>query len=314
MSVSSRLREGANYPIGKVNLLINNLKDKIVVITGSTRGFGYTVAREMLTAGAVVVVSGRSEQALQDAIQSLEADGRVAGWVCDVRQEQQVYALARQTVEKFGHIDIWINNAGYSAGSGVVLDIHPEQVIDMFHTNDMGTFYGAQAALHYMLARKDGTLVNIYGAGSDGKAASPMGMYATTKMWITSFTRTLAVELKGSGVKVLAFSPGMMMTDMLVNPVVVGQRGKEKMKNFGFVLRMLVRPPQEAAQLLVETVAKNRREFAEVRAMKPWTPFLGLLRIAWENLTKTGQEPEYTLHYQEAYRPDFSEQDPSKKP
>jgi NAD(P)-dependent dehydrogenase (short-subunit alcohol dehydrogenase family) len=284
---------------------MHQMKDKIVVITGSTRGFGFTLAQELLKAGATVVISGRSQQALENSLNSLKAGGQVAGWSCDVREEKQVYALAYQTVEKFGRIDVWVNNAGYSAGSGDVLDIRPEQVIDMFLANDMGTFYGTQAALHYMLPRKAGSLVNIYGAGSNGKAASPMGMYATTKIWITSFTRTLATEIKGSGVKVLAFSPGMMLTDMLANPTVVGQRGKDKMKNFGFVLRFLVKPPSVAAKLLVVTLATNRKEFAEIHVMKPWTPLLGLLRVAWENITKTGKTPEYTLHYEEAYKPEI---------
>lgn len=282
-----------------------DLKDKIVVITGSTRGFGYSLALETLRAGATVVISGRSQTALETSLNALQVAGPVSGWTCDVRDEQQVYALARKVVAKFGRIDVWVNNAGYSAGSGVVLDIKPEQILDMFLANDMGTFYGTQAALYFMLPTKEGTLVNIYGAGSDGKAASPMGMYATTKMWITSFTRTLAVEIKGSGVKILAFSPGMMLTDMLANPTVVGERGKEKMKNFGFVLRFLVKPPQIAAKLLVETLAKNNKEFVEIHAMKPWTPLLGLLRVAWENITKTGSTPEFTLHYDEAYTPEI---------
>ncbi len=284
---------------------MSELKDKIVVITGSTRGFGYCLAQELLRAGATVVISGRKQAALEASLDSLQAFGKVAGWSCDVRDEQQVYALARKTVEKFGRIDIWVNNAGYSAGSGVLLDIQPAQVLDMFLANDMGTLYGTQAALHYMLPLKQGSLVNLYGAGSNGKAASPMGMYATTKMWITSFTRTLAVEIKGSGVKLLAFSPGMMLTDMLANPVVVGERGKEKMKNFDFVLRFLVKPPQLAAKMLVQALATNQKEFAEIHVMKPWTPLLGLLRVAWENLTRTGKTPEHTLHYEEAYQPEI---------
>lgn len=282
-----------------------DLNNKIVVITGSTRGFGYSIAVEMLKAGAIVVISGRSADALQSSLAALKVFGQSAGWTCDVREERQVYALARQTVEKFGRIDVWINNAGYSAGSGVVLDIRPEQVVDMFLSNDMGTLYGTQAALHFMLPVRQGTLVNIYGAGSNGKAASPMGMYATTKMWITSFTRTLATEIKGSGVKLLAFSPGMMLTDMLANPTVVGERGKEKMKNFGFVLRFLVKPPDFAAKLLVRAIAANDKDFVEVHAMKPWDPMLGLLRVAWENITKTGKTPEFTLHYEEPYKPEI---------
>lgn len=281
----------------------NQLKDKIIVITGSTRGFGYVAARELLKAGATVIVSGRSQDALDETIKTLDEFGNVAGWRCDVRDENQVYELAQRTVEKFGHIDVWINNAGYSAGSGLTLDIHPEKVIDMFLSNDMGTFYGTQAAVHYMVGRKGGTLINLYGAGSNGKAASPMGMYATTKAWITSFTRTLAKEMKGSGLKIIAFSPGMMATDMLINPVVFGERGKEAMKNFDFVLRFLVKPPELAAEALLNAITNNKKEFAEIHVMKPWTPILGLLRVIWENLTKTGKTPEHQLHFEESYKP-----------
>ena len=281
----------------------NQLKDKVIVITGSTRGFGYVTARELLAKGATVVISGRSQEALDKAIQSVAEIGNVAGWTCDVRQEEQVYALARWTVEKFGRIDIWINNAGYSAGAGVTLDIAPEKVIDMFLANDMGTFYGTQAAIYYMSKQKSGTLVNLFGAGSNGKAASPMGMYATTKMWITSFTRTLAKEMKGSGIHILAFQPGMMLTDMLANPSVVGERGKAIMKNYDFVLRFLAKPPEMAAKKLAEALAHPQKEYVEIRLFKPWTPYLGLLRVLWENLTKTAQKPKYELHYEESYQP-----------
>ena len=222
-----------------------SLKDKVTVITGSTRGFGYAIAEEMLQSGADVVITGRKDDALQQAIKSLSIHGQVTGWLCDVRDEKQVYALARNIFEKYGRIDIWINNAGYSSAAGMVLDIPPQQAIDMFLANDMGTLYGTQAALHFMLPRREGTLVNIYGAGSNGKASSPTGLYAASKAWVTSFTRTLAVEIKGSGVQLVAFSPGMMLTDMLTSPTVIGEKAKEKMKNFGFVLRFLGKSPQE---------------------------------------------------------------------
>lgn len=281
----------------------NQLKDKVVVITGSTRGFGYAAAQELLKTGANVVVSGRSKKALDQASRALSDFGNVTCLPCDVREENQVYDLARRAVEKFGRIDIWINNAGYSAGSGITLDIPPAKILDMFLANDLGTFYGTQAALHFMLDRKEGLLINLYGAGSNGKAASPMGMYATTKAWVTSFTRTLAKEIRGSGVRLMAFSPGMMLTDMLANPVVFGERGKAVMKNYPFVLRFLVKPPEAAAQALVQAIQNNHKEFAEIHVMKPWTPLLGLLRVLWENLTHTGKTPEYTLHFEDAYKP-----------
>lgn len=282
-----------------------SLKDKVTVITGSTRGFGYAIAQEMLQGGANVVITGRKEDTLQQAIKSLSTHGQVSGWLCDVRDEKQVYALARNIFEKYGRIDIWINNAGYSSAAGMVLDIPPQQAIDMFLANDMGTLYGAQAALHFMLPRREGTLVNIYGAGSNGKASSPTGLYAASKAWVTSFTRTLAVEIKGSGVRLVAFSPGMMLTDMLTSPTVIGEKAKEKMKSFGFVLRFLGKSPQESARKLVRVLEKNHRGFTEYHALKPWSPFVGLIRVGWENLTKTGKTPEFDLHFEKGYIPEI---------
>jgi short-subunit dehydrogenase len=156
-----------------------------------------------------------------------------------------------------------------------------------------------------MLPRKQGMLVNIYGQGSFLRPASPTGLYGTTKAWLTSFTRTLAVELKGSGVQILAFSPGMMTTDMLTSPTVIGERGKEMLKNFGFVLRFLAWSPKYAAGKLVLAVERQGKEFAEVKLFKPWTPLFGLIRVGWENLTKTGKAPEFEMKYQEAYQPKF---------
>ena len=133
------------------------LKDRIVVITGSTHGYGYAVAEAMLRAGATVVVSGRSKEKLQKAVRSLSKLGPVKGKICDVRRESLVYALARFTMKTYGRIDVWINNAGYASAAGLMLETPPAQAVDMFLTNDMGTLYGTQAAMHFMAPRQSGT-------------------------------------------------------------------------------------------------------------------------------------------------------------
>ncbi len=278
------------------------LKNKVVVVTGSTRGYGYAIAESFLEAGSIVAVTGRSQQAVDSALASLQPKGRVSGFVMDVREEEQVYKLVDDVIKEFGHIDIWINNAGYSNAAGMMLDMNPQDALDMFLSNDLGLLRCTQAIMHYMLPRKQGLLVNIYGNGSFLRPASPTGLYGATKAWVTSFTRSLAKELKGSGVQILGFSPGMMTTDMLTSPIVIGERGKEMLKNFGFVLRFLGQPAKYAADKLVKSVASNRKEFSEIKLFKPWTPLLGLIRVGWENITKTGKTPEFELHYQEAYR------------
>ncbi len=282
---------------------MDSLQKKIVVVTGSTRGFGYASARAMLKAGATVVISGRSPDRLDAALASLRTEGDVQGMICDVREEQQVYGMARAVADRHGRIDVWVNNAGYSASAGMMLDLPPTQAIDMFMANDMGTLYGTRAALHFMLPQHEGTLVNIYGAGSFLRPTSPAGLYGATKAWIASFTRTLAQEMQGSGIKVLGFSPGMLLTDMLTSPTVLGEAGRDMMKNYGFVMRMLAKSPDWAAAKLVSAVERQRGAFVEVRLFKPWTPLLGLLHIAWENITKTGKRPEFEIHFEPGYKP-----------
>src|ERR1044071_1416198 len=151
----------------------------------------------------------------------------------------------------------------------------------------------------------EGTLVNVYGNGSFLRPASPTGLYGATKAWITSFTRSLSKEISGSGVRLIGFSPGMMLTDMLTNPIVIGEHGKEMMKQYDFVLRFLGDDPKNAAQKLVEIIAGNKKEFTEYRMLRPSTIMLRLLRARWKDLTKTGKTPEYTLHFTDAYKPEI---------
>ncbi|MBC8335409.1 MAG: SDR family oxidoreductase [Anaerolineales bacterium] len=281
---------------------MSNIENKVVVITGSTRGFGYAIADELLNNGARVVISGRSQNSVERALNDLQADAEyVAGIPCDVSDEDQVHALAKKTIEKFGQIDIWINNAGFATGSGNVLDFPPQDAVDTFMTNDLGAFHGTQAALNHMLPRGTGTLVNIYGAGSFLKPATPMGIYGMTKAWLTSYTRTLAKEIKGKGVQIVGFSPGMMLTDMLTSPTMIGDSPTND-KTYSFVLRMLAKPPQIAAEKLVSLLAKNKKHFIEYRTIKKWTPILGLLGILWENITNTGERPEFKRKFKGSYK------------
>ncbi len=279
-----------------------------MVVTGSTRGFGLAIARACLAEGATVVITGRSREAVERVLNGQPGNRRMAGFVVDVRAEGQVHALAAQVIQQFGRFDVWINNAGYSSAAGMILDMNPQEALEMFLANDLGAMHGTQAAMRHFLGRKAGMLVNIYGNGSFLSPASPTALYGTTKAWLTSFTRSLAKETAGSGVQILGFSPGMMTTDMLTSPRVVGESARGQLKNFGFVLRFLGQPPEGPARKLVRAIAGQRREFAEVRLFRPWTPVLGLLRVAWENLTGTGRRPGFELKCEPAYV--FEKQEP----
>jgi len=172
----------------------------------------------------------------------------------------------------------------------------------MFLANDLGVLYCVQAVLPHMRARKSGTIVNMYGHGSILRSTSPTGLYGTTKAWLTSFTRSLAKELAGSGIKVLGFSPGMMTTDMLTCPRVVGDNGKQRMQHYDFVLRFPAGKPENAAEKFANVLVAQKKDFEENQLFKPWTPLLGLLRVRWENLMKTAKTPKHELHFKSAYK------------
>ena len=101
------------------------LQNEVVVITGSSRGFGKAMAIEFQRAGARVVVSSRDADAVQRAVSALHDPANALGTVCDVRDLEQVRALADAAVNQFGEIDVWINNAGISPGWGKLTQIDP---------------------------------------------------------------------------------------------------------------------------------------------------------------------------------------------
>jgi NAD(P)-dependent dehydrogenase (short-subunit alcohol dehydrogenase family) len=228
------------------------LDGKIAVITGSTRGFGLSMAQEFARQGAAVVVSSRSAEAVASAVAGLRStEASASGLACDMSDLEQAQALARHALEAFGGLDIWVNNAGVTAPYGPTIHLQPERFVQVTHTNLLGTYHGSLVAMRHFLKQGRGKLINILGRGE----RSPVPMqnpYAASKAWIKSFTLALAEEYKDSGVGVYAFSPGMMDTDMLLEVEVV--RGyEERLAAFDRVFQALSQPPHlpalEAARL-----------------------------------------------------------------
>jgi NAD(P)-dependent dehydrogenase (short-subunit alcohol dehydrogenase family) len=123
------------------------IKDKVVVVTGSARGFGFAIAESMLEARAVVAITGRSQKVVEGTLTSLQPKGRVSGFVLDVRNEEQIYKLVDDVIAEFDRIDIWINNAGYSNAAGMMLDMNPQDALDMFMSNNLGILQCTQAIM-----------------------------------------------------------------------------------------------------------------------------------------------------------------------
>jgi NAD(P)-dependent dehydrogenase (short-subunit alcohol dehydrogenase family) len=263
-----------------------NIKNKVAVITGSTRGFGRAIAEQMHTAGAKVVISGRKQTVVDAVVAELDKGGQVIGHACDVGVANQVYNLAHFVIQEFGQIDIWINNAGITPMAGGILDFAPEVAEQTFRVNCLGTLNGTQAAMHFMRPFKRGTIVNLYGRGSDLRPASSSGLYGATKAWITSFTRTMAKEYADLGVQFVGFSPGMMFTDMLDVREVVGEQVAETMKNFPMVLKALSNPPDVPARELVRLLETNEKPFVEYKLMSGLRLLKMMAKFAWMGMNK----------------------------
>jgi NAD(P)-dependent dehydrogenase (short-subunit alcohol dehydrogenase family) len=243
----------------------------------------------MLAVGARVVVSGRKQTTVDAVIAELDKGGQVIGQACDVSVADQVYALAHFATQKFGQIDIWINNAGITPMAGGILDFAPEVAEQTFRVNCVGTLNGTQAAMYYMKPLGRGTIVTLYGRGSDLNPATPSGLYGATKAWITSFTRTMAKEYADLGVQIVGFSPGMMLTDMLDVHKVVGDQVAETMKNFPMVLKALSTPPDVPARELVRLLETNEKPFVEYKFMSGLRRIKMMAKFAWMGMNKNAR-------------------------
>jgi NAD(P)-dependent dehydrogenase (short-subunit alcohol dehydrogenase family) len=193
---------------------------KTIVITGSTRGIGYGLADSFLALGCTVVISGRTQVAVDRAVAELSARHnahRISGQPCDVTDFEQVQALWDVSKAFHDRIDIWINNAGISHPQAVFWEHPPERIDAVISTNLIGTMYGCKVALQGMLDQGSGAMYNLEGLGSDGRRVEGLALYSTTKYGLRYLNQALADEVDGTGVIVGALAPGMVVTDLLTD-------------------------------------------------------------------------------------------------
>lgn len=185
-----------------------DLKNKIVVITGASRGLGKAMAYAFAEQGAKLVLGARSANDLKKTAN--EMDARAV--VCDVTQEDDIKDLADKTIEKYGKIDIWINNAGIWFPHASVEDTKTENIREMLEVNLFGTIYGSKTALNYMKKQGDGIIINIISTSALSGRINASG-YCASKFAQDGFSKSLCVECKDSGIKVILVYPGGMKTD-----------------------------------------------------------------------------------------------------
>ena len=192
-----------------------------IVITGSTRGLGLGLAEAFLERGCSVTISARGAASVDEAVLKLTARypaERIAGAACDVTKRDDVQALWAAAAERFGGVDVWINNAGTGTMQVAFSAQSAEDVAATVQTNLLGAVNGTQVALAGMLRQGSGAIYNMEGFGSDGKMMQEgMAVYGATKAATRYFSRSVAKELAGKPVTIGTLMPGVVATDLLVS-------------------------------------------------------------------------------------------------
>lgn len=240
-----------------------SVRDLAVVITGSTRGFGLAATRRLLQLQARVVVSGPDLPESQRLVDEFQRAGLAAvAAPGDMTDPEQIEGLADAAVTAFGRLDVWVNNAAYdSPGMARALEVDPAFRKGIAAVNVLGTGLGTAAALRVMLPQERGLIVNISGRGEDTRPAKYSADYAASKAWIRSFTRTVAAEYADSGVQVVAFNPGMMLTGRLSAEATESVAADTRtMKAYEVVTRIMADPPEVAAEALARLIARAQGE------------------------------------------------------
>jgi NADP-dependent 3-hydroxy acid dehydrogenase YdfG len=190
---------------------MTQLDDKIVLVTGASRGIGRVIALRFARAGADLVVAARSRGELQELGSEIQAIGRrCLVMPIDLRDPADIHSLARQTIEHFGRIDILINNAGIGFWAPIA-ELTLDQYDEMFDVNMRAVFLLTQLVLPQMIERKKGHIVNI--ASTSSRWAYPEGtLYCASKFALLGFNEALAKELRTTGLRVTAICPGQVNT------------------------------------------------------------------------------------------------------
>jgi short-subunit dehydrogenase len=224
---------GLSYAIvrrQRVSKAMGELKGKIVLVTGGSRGLGYAIARELALSGARLALTARHADELERARARLVASGSAAPadvWVypCDVGAEPAVREMVAAATAHFGRIDVLVNDAGI-----ILVGPLESQTLDSFreamNVNFFGALHVTLAVLPQMLERGEGGIVNISSIG--GKVAFPHLLpYVASKFAITGWSQGLRAELVGKGVRVTTVCPGIMRTGSHIQARFTGDQEQE---------------------------------------------------------------------------------------
>ena len=192
---------------------MSGLQGRIALVTGASQGIGRAVALELARAGATVAVAARNEAKLAEVVAEIEAaGGKAAAFALDVASDESIKTGAKAVLERFGKVEILVNNAGITR-DGLAMAMKRADWDDVLGTNLTGAFLLTQAVLRPMLKNRWGRIINISSVvGRTGQGGQVN--YAASKAGLIGMTRSLAREVASRGITVNAVAPGYIETAM----------------------------------------------------------------------------------------------------
>jgi 3-oxoacyl-[acyl-carrier protein] reductase len=233
-----------------------HLQSKTAIVTGGSRGIGLAIAARLLADGAHVVISGTSEKNLASAVEALNAGDRVAAVRSDVRDPSDAGRLVDAAVDRFGGLDVLINNAGIGA-FGPAAEMTVDEWRRVIDTNLSGVFYCTRAAIPHMRRRGGGWIVNISSLAS--KNPFPDGAaYSASKAALNAFSEALMQEVRHDGIRVSYVLPGSVRTRFSSG----GDSGGTEWKL----------APEDVAQVVADLLAHPGRSLPSRVELRPSRP------------------------------------------
>jgi NAD(P)-dependent dehydrogenase (short-subunit alcohol dehydrogenase family) len=186
-----------------------DVSGKVAIVTGASRGIGLSIAKLYAGSGMKVVISSRKQDALEEVLNEIEGD--VTPIAAHNGDKAALQALVAQTVEKYGGVDVLVNNAATNPHFGPLLDAEDSMWQKTVEVNLLGNFWLTQAAVPQMRARGGGKIINV--ASVNGiRPGTMQGIYSVTKAGVINMTQTLAMELGADNIQVNAIAPGLIQT------------------------------------------------------------------------------------------------------
>ncbi|KYK30265.1 MAG: SDR family oxidoreductase [Theionarchaea archaeon] len=263
------------------------LENKVIVITGSTRGIGRAAAEACAREGGKIVICSRSKEAVTEACDSLVRNGfDAAGVAADVSRESDLKRVFDHAMKRYGKIDVWINNAGISGGYRMLHDLNEDEICDIVNSNLTGTLQACKIVIPYFIENK-GIIINMGGKGGRCEASPYMTVYAATKAAVTSLTKSLAQEYKGYTLSIHCVFPGMVETDFYKD-IKVSPDLAHTAKSIPVALKVFGVPKDKVARAIVDICAQEPgRKTGNLYSVMGKTKMMkAVLTMIWYRMTR----------------------------